>query len=183
VKERAMKNSHPFPALAFLFACLIGAGSSVMAQSSVLEINRNLVSHGPPAPPPRAQKSRGLPIDATASIAFDGGQSVTAFCHQGSFDRVGLRHDQTVDIAVQYSTATAGAPVTLVPLDGGAIVASDKNLIVASDGTIRFKFRAGHQPGVYQIALHNGNQELGLQFWVLDEEHPRNNPAVINPAN
>ena len=155
----------------------------MLAQSSVLETNRNLVSHGPPAPPPGAQRSRGAPIDATASIAFEGGQSVTALCHQGAFDPVGLHHDQTVDIAVQYSTATAGTPITLVPLDGGAVVASARDLIIAADGTIHFKFRAGHQPGVYQIALHNGGQELGLRFWVFDEEHPANNRPVINPAN
>jgi hypothetical protein len=178
-----VKNSHRLLALAVLFLCFIGANGSVLAQSSVLETNRKLLSHGPPAPPPGAEKSRGLSIEATASIAFDSGRSVTALCHQGGFDRVGLRHDQTVDIAVQYSTAVAGTPITVVPLDGGAVVASRKDLIVGADGTIRFKFRAGHQPGVYQIALHNGNQELGLQFWVLDEEHPANNPAGINPGN
>jgi hypothetical protein len=85
-----------------------------------------------------------LPLDAIAFVDFGNAQSVTAFCHKGSFERVGLRHDQTVDIAVQYSTATAGTPVTVVPLDGGAIVASGKNLIVAADGTI--KNTLGTQP-------------------------------------
>jgi len=178
-----MNNSRRLLTLACLLPCFIGAVSSVLAQSSVLETNRNLISHGPPAPPPGTQKSRGVPVDATASIAFEGGQSITALCHQGGFDRVGLRHDQTVNIAVQYSTAPAGTPITVVPLDGGAIVASSKDLTVAADGTIHFKFRAGHQPGVYQIALHNGGQELGLRFWVFDEEHPGNNPVVINPGN
>lgn len=178
-----MKNSHRHLLFPLVFSCLIGLANPVLAQSSVLEVNRNLISHGPPAAPPGAQKSRGLPIDATASIAFEGGQSVTAFCHAGRFDRVGLRHDQTVDIAVQYSAASAGAAVTVVPLDGGAIVAAARDLIVASDGSIHFKFRAGHQPGIYQIALHNGGQELGLRFWVRDEEHPGNNPTVINPGN
>jgi hypothetical protein len=155
----------------------------VSAQSSILEANRRIVSSGVPAPPPGSQKPRRLPLDAIAFIDFGNAQSFTALCHSGSFDRVGLHHDQTVDIVVQYSTATAGAPVTVEPLDGGAIVASGKDLVVASDGTIHFKFRAGHQPGTYQIALHNGDQELGLQFWVVDEEHPRNNPIVINPGN
>ena len=157
--------------------------ASARAQSSVLNANRALVSTGTPAAPPSATKSRRVPADATASIDVGTGVVVTAYCRQGGFDRVGLRHDQTVDIAVQYSTASAGVPVTVVPLDGGAVVASGKNLIVASDGTIHFKFRAGHQPGVYQIALQSGGQELGLQFWVVDEEHPGNNPRVINSGN
>jgi len=103
--------------------------------------------------------------------------------HNGGFDRVGLRHNQTVDIAVQYSIGEAGRAITVDALDGGAIVAPAKTLIVAADGTIHFKFRAGHQPGAYQIALRNQNQELGLQFWVRDEDHPRNNPPVVNPGN
>jgi hypothetical protein len=161
---------------------IVGVGR-LIAQSSILEANRHIVSSGIPAQPPGAQKLRRLPLEATAFIDFGNAQSITAFCHKGSFDRVGLRHDQTVDIVVQYSTATAGAPVTVVPLDGGAIVASGKDLVVAADGTIHFKFRAGHQPGTYQIALHNGGQEVGLQFWVVDDEHPGNNPVAINPGN
>jgi hypothetical protein len=149
----------------------------------VLEANRNLRSSGKAALPPGAQKTRRLPIEATASVDAGNGEVVTTLCHGGSFDRVGLRHDQTVDIAVQYSTADAGQAITVDALDGGAIVASAKTLIVAADGSIHFKFRAGHLPGVYQIALRNRNQELGLQFWVRDEDHPRNNPPVVNPGN
>ena len=155
--------------------------SSLLAQSSVLEANRALASTGKPAAPPSAMKSRHVPVDATASIDLGTGVLVTAYSLHGSFDRVGLRHDQTVDIEVDYPTAFAGQTITVQPLDGGQIVAPAKNLIVGSDGAIHFKFRAGHSPGVYQIALHNGAQELGLQFWVLDEEHPRNNPPVVNP--
>jgi len=71
-----------------------------------------------------------------------------------------------IDIAVQYSNAEAGKTISVEPLDGGQIIAPAKNLIVSSDGTIHFKFHAGHSPGVYQIALRTGGQELGLQFWV-----------------
>ena len=88
-----------------------------------------------------------------------------------------------VDIAVQFSTSDAGQAVTVEPLDGGQVIAAANNLAIAPDGTIHFKFRTGHQPGAYQIVLRSGAQELGLQFWVLDEEHPKNNPAVVNPGN
>lgn len=104
-------------------------------------------------------------------------------CHKGAFGRVGLLHDQTVDITVEYPYSEAGKTITIEPLDGGQIVVPGKNLTVRSDGSIHFKFRVGHAPGNYQIALHNGSQELGLEFWVRDDEHPRNNPAVINASN
>jgi hypothetical protein len=179
-----MKLSWNLLALALLIGTYSSLGvGRIFAQSSVFEANGRIVSRGVPAPPPTAQELRRLPLDAVAVIDFANGQSVTAVCHKGGFDRVGLRHDQTVDIAVRYSMATVGAPITVVPLDGGAVVASGKDLTVAADGTVHFKFRAGHQPGLYQIALHNGNQELGLRFWVVDDEHPGNNPAVINPGN
>jgi flagellar hook protein FlgE len=155
----------------------------MLAQSATFNANRALVSTGTPAAPPSAIKSRRVPADATASIDVGTGVLVTAYSRHGSFDRVGLRHDQTVDITVQYSTANAGQTITVEPLDGGQIVAPAKNLVVGNDGAIHFKFHAGHQPGVYQIALRNGGQELGLQFWVRDEDHPGNNPRVINPGN
>jgi len=122
-------------------------------------------------------------MDATATIDLGTAQPVTASCHNGHFDRVGLRHDQMVDIAVRYCPAVAGQRIIVEPLDGGQIIAPAKNLSVAGDGTIHFKFQAGHQPGVYQIALHNGAREIGLQFWVLDEEHPGNNLPVVNSGN
>jgi hypothetical protein len=167
--------------LAALF--LISTPSRLRAQSPTLAANRALVSTGNPAPPPGARKSRQVPTDATASIDPGTGPLVTISCHKGSFERVGLRHDQTVDVAVQYSTAGAGQAITVEALDGGQIIAAPKRLIVGSDGAIHFKFRVGHQPGIYQVALHNGAQELGLQFWVTDEANPRNNPPVINAGN
>jgi len=179
-----VKLSLPLLSFTFLTAvCSLAITHTVFAQSSLLEANRNLRSNGPPASPPGAQRERRLAVEEIASIDLGNNQSVTAICHKGSFDRVGLRHDQTIDITVQYSAADAGQGIAVEALDGGAIVAPAKNLIVAADGTIHFKFRAGHQPGVYQIALRNGGKEWGLQFWVRDEEHPQNNPRVLNSGN
>ena len=153
------------------------------AQTQSLAANRALVSTGPHASPPSAQRPRKLSVDATATIDLGTAQAVTAYCRKGNFDRVGLRHDQTVDIAVQYSAAPVGQAIIVEALDGGQVIAPTKNLIVGTDGTIHFKFRAGHQPGIYQIALNSGARQLGLQFWVMDEEHPRNNPPVVNSGN
>lgn len=167
--------------LAALF--LISTPSRLRAQSPTLEANRAVVSTGKPAPPPGARKSRQIPADATVSIDPGTGQLVTVSCHNGNFERVGLRHDQTVDVTVQYSTAATGQSITVEPLDGGQVVAAAKKLLVGADGAIHFKFRVGHTPGIYQVALRNGGQELGLQFWVTDEANPRNNPPVANPVN
>src|SRR5205823_14148591 len=136
-----------------------------------------------PARPPTARNSRGLSVDATATIDVGATQPVTATSRRGIFDRVGLRHDQMIDIAINYPVAKAGQAIIVEALDGGQVIGAGKSMIVGTDGTIHFKFRAGHQPGVYQIALHDGAQELGLQFWVLDELNPKNNPPVVNAAN
>lgn len=152
-------------------------------QSSVLEANRNLVSSGPPAQPPGLHKSHGFAVEAMASIEFGDGTLVTVSSHQGSFDRVGLRHDQMVDIAVQYPATSAGETISVDALDGGQIIAAGKHLTIGTDGTIHFKFRAGHQPGNYQIVLREGTKEVGLQFWVRDDDQPKNNPPVLNAGN
>jgi hypothetical protein len=178
-----VKNPHRLLLVVLLSLGSSAATAPLLAQSSVLEANRNLVTNGPPASPPGAQKMRRLPVEATASIDFGNDALVTVSSRQGRFDRVGLRHDQTVDIAVQYPDVRPGATIAVEALDGGQIIAVGKSLTVGADGTIRFKFRAGHQPGNYQIVLRQKGRELGLQFWVRDEENPRNNPPVVDANN
>jgi hypothetical protein len=169
-------------------AVLVGIYSTIgigrlFAQSPTLVANRTVVSTGKPALPPSLRKSSRISIDATASIDPDTGALFTISCHKGSFERLGLRHDQAVDVSVQFATAGAGQAIAVEALDGGQIIGAAKNLIVGPDGAIHFKFRAGHTPGLYQVALRNGSQELGLQFWVADEANPRNNPPVLNAGN
>jgi hypothetical protein len=178
-----VKISPSLPGLVLLTSiCLLPIGRTVLAESSWLNRSRNLTTTGIPAAPPTAHQFRRLPTDATATIDFGNGEVATASCRRGNFERVGLRHDQVIDVSVQYPAAVAGKTIAVESLDGGQIIAAPKNLVVAGDGTIHFKFRVGHTPGVYQIALHNGARELGLQFWVHDDADPRNNPPVVNPA-
>ena len=84
-----------------------------------------------------------------------------------------------MDVLVHYGVAKAGHPIAVIPLDGGIIPGSDKKLVVGADGTLRFRFNAGGQPGVYQVSLHEGAKEIGIRFWVLDERDPRRNPPVL----
>jgi hypothetical protein len=179
-----VKNSFRLLLIALLWTCSIAATNPLVAQSSVLEANRNLVSSGPPAPAPGARKPHRPPLEATAAIDFGGGAVVTVSSRQGGgFDLVALRHDQAVDISVQYAAASLGERIGVEALDGGQVIAAGNNLTVGPDGTIHFKFRAGHQPGAYQIVLRKGNKETALQFWVRDDEHPGNTPPAINSAN
>jgi len=67
-----------------------------------------------------------VPTDATANIDLGNAAIVTSNCRAGVFDRVGLRHDQMIDIAVQYSNAEAGKTISVEPLDGGQIIAPAK---------------------------------------------------------
>jgi len=122
-------------------------------------------------------------LDATATIDFGDNQSVTANSNGAIFDRVGLQPNQVVDVTVQFSPGAAGRTIIAEPLDGGRVIGSTSKLVVAADGTLSFSFQAGHDPGVCQVSLHDGAQEVGLQFWVLDQQNPQENPPVINSVN
>jgi hypothetical protein len=122
-------------------------------------------------------------VDATAAISLPGKQGVATASRKGVFERVGLKHDQTVDVVVQYPGAKVGRTIIAEPLDGGKVIVAAKRLVVAADGTIHFKFCAGHDVGSYQVALHDAAQKLGLQFWVLDEQHPDKNPPEIHSVD
>jgi hypothetical protein len=130
----------------------------------------------PAADPPEPER-------ASARITLATGEIAQASGNRGVFDRVGLRPNELVTIEVQYPAAKAGQTIRAGALDGGRVIAPPGPLKVAADGTVRFRFQAGKEPGVYQIALNDGSGEMGLQFWVLDERNPQNNRPVINREN
>ena len=154
------------------------ARAQISAES--FEANRNLISTGTPATPPTAPGGKKK-VDATATIVDGTVAPVVTFSRNGVFNRVGIKHDHTVDITVQYPATKAGRSITVEALDGGQIIGANKGLTVANDGKITFKFRVGREVGAYHIALRDGTEELGLQFWVPDEERPDRNPPVVNP--
>lgn len=138
------------------------------------------VSPTPPIPQPSPPLLSSA-VDATAIISLAPDKSVSTSSRNGSFERVGLQPNDLVEIVVRYPLSKVGRLIIPAPLDGGEIVSSEKVLVPGVDGTIRFKFRAGGDPGVYQVALLDGAQELGLQFWVLDGRPARDVPPIINP--
>ena len=135
------------------------------------------------APPPIGVKATTSVVDANITVNSGANQPVMATSHAGVSDRIGLQPDQTVDVTVQLSASKAGRMIMIEPLDGGRLIGAFNQLVVASDGTISFRFQIGHDPGVYQVSLHDGAKELGLQFWVLDSQNPENNPTVVNSGN
>lgn len=120
------------------------------------------------------------PTRVSASITLESGEIAKASGNRGVFDRLGLRPNELVKIVLLYPAAKAGHTILAGALDGGRVIAPKRALTVAADGTVEFKFQAGKEPGLYQVSVDDGLSEMGLQFWVLDEQHPENNPPVIN---
>jgi hypothetical protein len=161
---------------------LLTLPASAPAQTTVqsFDANRNLVSSGPPAKPPTVPGGK-KGVDATATIIDGTHAPVVTASRKGVFQRIGIKHDHTVDVTVQYPATSAGRSIVAEALDGGQVIANARKLTVAENGTITFKFRVGHEVGAYSVALRDGTEELGLQFWVLDEQRPERNPPVVNP--
>lgn len=134
---------------------------------------------GQPALPPTSPLLSQIEEGPEITVTDDGGGSVKAKTLNRASEQIGLRPNQQVDVSVQYGVAKAGQLIAVIPLDGGIIPGSDKKLVVGSDGSLQFKFKAGHEPGVYQVSLHEGKKEMGIRFWVLDEKDPRKNPAAL----
>lgn len=136
---------------------------------------------GPDVPPPTAPSQTPAPLDATITVTPASLQPITATSHGGISDRIGLQPGQLITVMVQFAgAAKPGDVITVEPLDGGQIAGLSNQFIVASDGTISFQFQACQDPGACQVSLHNGANEIGLQFWVLDPNNPDENPPVVN---
>jgi hypothetical protein len=153
-------------------------------------LSRSLRSTGAPATPPSvgsqgAYLSRVRDLIANVDLGPAQGpvQSLSLSSKEGIFDLVGVAPDQWVSLTVQYPLSEIGHRITVEPLDGGHIITSLGILLVGPDGVIHFQFQAGHFPGLNHVALHDAGREVGLQFWVLDLQHPERNPRVVNPGN
>jgi hypothetical protein len=153
----------------------------VASQTQSLAVNRALASSGPPAAPP--SKAIPLPYVINPGIITVGLgllPAIKLFSKQGIFDLVGVSPDQLVQVTVAYPALAVGRVITAEALDAGQIIAAT-TMVVGVDQAIHFQFRAAHTPGFNHIALHDGSRETGLQFWVLDAQHPERRPAIVNP--
>jgi hypothetical protein len=114
----------------------------------------------------------------TATITFANNQSVVAQSDGRSFNQVGLLPNAVVGVAVQFSSDQAGQVLNIESPDGGVLPSRSNTATIGSDGILSFSFQAGSRPGAYQVVLHNGTQEVILQFWTLDLQNPQNNPPT-----
>lgn len=156
-------------ACASLLAAFILKTGTVFAQGT----------DGQPALPPTSPMLSQIEEGPEITVTYDRGGTVKARTLNRVSEQVGLRPNQQVDVSVQYGVAKAVQLIAVFPLDGGIVPGSDKKFVVGIDGALRFKFKAGAQPGVYQVSLHEGKKEIGIRFWVLDDKNPWRNPPVL----
>ena len=150
--------------LAVLSSCTLAASGHAQTTQ-----NPSPSGQGAAAPPPRAIATINLPAGP-----------ITAYAADRTFERVTIAPSAAFDVAMQMPREiTTGSRVTVEPLDGGQIVGSS-TLVVASDGTIGFRFSAPPDPGGCRISVHSGGRDVRLSFWVADAQHPENNPPTIN---
>ena len=182
-RRRIPKSLAVFLVSAGLFLSQMPRVAAQSSPSQSLAVNRALVSSGPPALPPTAPALRPPLPEVTTEIQLDPPPAPPLYLTgQRGFPLVGVRAGQLVQIAVQYPAVKTGRLIKTQALDGGQLLVEGP-LLVGLDGFIRFQFRAASTPGVNHISLRDGVQELGLAFWVLDEERPERNPPVINSGN
>ena len=112
--------------------------------------------------------------DSFEMVASDGqGKEKHSRSDRGFVDQVGLNANQLVPITLHFPRRLAGAPVALGALDGGQLDLPPGDLSVASDGAVRFRFRAAQAPGLYRVLVQVPGEQHCLQFYVIDPQHPR----------
>lgn len=140
----------------------------------ILVIGIYLILAAPPLV--RSTPTSSAEPDATFTIFFSDGSNLVAT----SSDLIGLQPNQAVNVAVQYPLSAIGRRISAEPLDGGRVLGAAQQLVVNANGTIQFQFQTGSGPGIYQVSLHDGANEIGIRFWVFDSEIPADNPQVVN---
>ena len=145
-----------------------------------------------PSPPPLART-------ALATVTYATGGAVVSRCQTTIFDLVGVQPNDVVQVTIKFIADPGVQNVTIEALDGGAVfpppITVDPGQIVpvptkvgpiqlpiSANGTIAFIFQASQEPGLNQVSVRLGSQELGLQFWVMDPASPDNNPPALTPT-
>ena len=120
-----------------------------------------------------------ISVEASArpslTISFSNGASVIFHSARDRFNPVGIFPGEAVDIDLAVSPSLAGTHLYLEALDGGAVT---QDVVIAADGTAEMTFQAGMQVGLYRLMAVARGKTAMLQFWVLDLQHPENNPPV-----
>src|ERR1043165_3668515 len=145
----------------------------------------------PPDPGPLQQEVPAIPPtsadapvinDGITIVSYDPNSAVSGSNDSGKADALpGVSPNQVVDVTVQFGAQKAGMPIQAAALDGGTLTVPDGGVVADGDGNWPFQFRVGAQPGLYQVALRDDTHEMGVQFWVINNQAPADNPPVDLP--
>lgn len=120
--------------------------------------------------------------DGTTIVNYTPDSALVEKNDDGKSDKLpGLAPDQIVDVTMRFGVAKAGTELTASALDGGTIIVPAGGLVADENGDVHFQFQVGHEPGLYQVSLHDDTHEMGMQFWVIDASNPDNNPKYDLP--
>jgi hypothetical protein len=140
-----------------------------------------LLYQGPYGIPPTSPDAP-LINDGITVITYAPNQDVIGGNDGGKTDALpGLAPDQVVDVTIEFGAQKAGELVQAAALDGGILNVPQGGLVADENGSVSFQFQAGHEPGLYQVALRDDTHEMGVQFYVINYQAPAENPAVDLP--
>jgi hypothetical protein len=187
------------------FRCALFGVALTLSLSPVVAQDISPTPTPPPIDVPSVRPAMNPPPGlAVASVTYPNGGSVVTHCQTGRFELVGAQPGDVLQVTVYYPTDQALQIVNLEALDGGMLLPPTVepieppplgcvgdgcpnqptpalSLVINADGTISFTFVVGQDPGLRQISLRQGDQELGLQFWVNDPDNPDSNPPALSP--
>lgn len=130
----------------------------------------------------RAQDNEPEPILTRAIAAtVDYGNDIVfqPTKHGTNFELLGVRGGQVLTVTVQFPVELAGRFVIGEPLDGGVISAPEQGLIIGFDGNVSFQFTTGEGFGLNRIAVHQPDDSNFVQLWIVDPNHPENDPPYL----
>jgi hypothetical protein len=114
----------------------------------------------------------------SATVQFSNGQSVNVADFS---DQIGVQPGEVVSVTIQLAPNHAGEAIKVESLDGGRI--SNTSSAASDEGLVTFGFQAAGGAGQNRVVVRHGFQTLPVQFWVLNQQNPQENPPVINSSN
>lgn len=126
-----------------------------------------------------AQQSTPADGSLNAVIGSNSGRERHLTGHNGYIGRAGLRPGQPVRVTIDCPASVKGESVFVSSPDGGRVVPPNEALKIKPDRTVSFVFQAGDEHGLYRVYIEAGGQQHLLEFYVLDLEHPGNNPPRV----
>lgn len=137
------------------------------------------VEYASPAPQIAPMQPEATPASAKAQIAVED-KFLSPPNHGGHFERIAVVANQPVNIALSWLDDQMGEGVFVHAIQGGTIDGEQaKSFDFRKERAIRFSFKPGTEPGLYQVLLRRGTTEEVLEFWV-PTNRPEKDPHALN---